>query len=117
MKLYVIKVLLTTLTVVGVVELSKRAGTFWGGLLASLPLTSLIVFVWLYADTGNNQEIAALSWSIFWLVLPSLILFVALPLFLKRGFSFPLALTLGLALMACAYVLTAAIVRRFGIHI
>jgi hypothetical protein len=117
MKLYVIKVIFSTLTIVGVVELSKRAGAFWGGVLASLPLTSLLVFVWLYIDAADTRPIAALSWSIFWLVLPSLTLFAAMPFFLKRGWTFPPALGLSLLIMVVAYLITAAIVRRFGIQI
>ncbi len=117
MKLYVIKVILSTLTIIGVVELSKRAGAFWGGVLASLPITSLLVFIWLYIDGADARPIAALSWSIFWLVLPSLTLFAALPFFLKRGWNFPPALGLSVAVMVAAYLVTAAIVRRFGIQI
>jgi hypothetical protein len=117
MKLYALKVLLTTLTIVGVTELSKRVGNFWGGVLASLPLTSLLAFVWLYDDTGDVRSISGLSWSIFWLVLPSLTLFAALPFFLKRGWNFPVALSSAVAVMAFAYLLTAAVVRRFGVQI
>lgn len=117
MVLYVIKVLISALTIVGVTEITKRAGSFWGGVLASLPLTSLLVFVWLYRDTRNPGMIASLSWSIFWMVLPSLTLFISLPLLLKRGVSFPIALGTGLAVMIAAYLLTALIVRRFGVQI
>jgi hypothetical protein len=52
--------------------------------LASLPLTSLLAFVWLYLDTGDTQRVADLSQGIFWLVLPSLSLFVLLPFLRNR---------------------------------
>jgi hypothetical protein len=117
MAVYFIKVLISALTIVGVTEITKRAGSFWGGVLASLPLTSLLAFVWLYRDTRNPAMIAALSWSIFWMVLPSLTLFVWLPLLLKRGVSFPVALGTGLVVMVIAYLLTAVVVRRFGVQI
>lgn len=114
---YVIKVLISALTIVGVTEVTKRAGSFWGGLLASLPLTSLLAFLWLYRDTHNSRMIADLSWSIFWLVLPSLTLFVLLPILLKRGIAFPIALPASVGVMAAAYLVTAAIARRFGMQI
>ncbi len=82
---YLIKVLVSATLIVAVTELSKRGGTFWGGVLASLPLTSLLAFIWLYADTRNAAQISELSWTIFWLVLPSLTLFVTLPVLLNRG--------------------------------
>ena len=114
---YVIKVLISALVIVGVTELSKRAGTFWGGVLASLPLTSLLAFIWLYRDTHDPAAIASLSWAILWFVVPSLTLFVALPLLLRFGFGFPVALTCAVLIATVAYLATAVIVRRFGIEI
>src|SRR3954466_10816784 len=107
MALYIIKVLVSALVIVAVTELSKRGGTFWGGVLASLPLTSLLAFVWLYTETRNAAAVADLSWSIFWMVLPSLTLFISLGLLLKRGFAFPFALIVSLIVMVSAYLLTA----------
>jgi hypothetical protein len=117
MTLYLVKVLISALVIVAVTEVSKRGGTFWGGVLASLPLTSLLAFVWLYGETGDAAKIASLSWSIFWLVLPSLTLFVALPLLIRAGFGFVAALCVSLVIMVTAYLAAAAIVRRFGVNI
>jgi hypothetical protein len=117
MTLYLVKVLISALVIVAVTELSKRGGTFWGGVLASLPLTSLLAFVWLYGETGDTTRIASLSWSIFWLVLPSLTLFVALPLLIRAGFGFVAALSVSLVIMVMAYLATSAIVHRFGVNL
>lgn len=68
---FAIKVIFTVVVVVAVSEIAKRS-SFWGALLASLPLTSLLAFIWLYVDTGDAQGVANLSQGIFWLVLPSL---------------------------------------------
>lgn len=65
---YFVKAVLTTAAIVAVTEISKRS-TFWGGLLASLPLTSLLAFVWLYRDTRDAAQVAARSWSILWLLM------------------------------------------------
>ena len=117
MALYLIKVLVSAILIVAVIELSKRGGTFWGGVLASLPLTSLLAFIWLYVDTRNAAQTSELSWAIFWLVLPSLTLFVTRPVLLTRGVAFPVALGIALAVMVAAYLLTAGLVSRFGIKI
>ena len=114
MALYILKVLISALVIVAVTELSKRGGTFWGGVLASLPLTSLLAFFWLYGETRDLARIASLSWSIFWLVLPSLTLFVALSILLKRGVGFAAAMSISLAVMIVCYLGTAAVIRRFG---
>jgi hypothetical protein len=82
-----IKILVTVAVVIAVSEIGKRS-SLWGAVLASLPLTSLLAFIWLYADTGNAQAIAGLSQSIFWLVLASLPLFLILPHLLSSGIAF-----------------------------
>lgn len=84
---FAIKVAVTVAVVVAVSEIAKR-NSLWGAVLASLPLTSLLAFVWLYVETGNTQGVAQLSQSIFWLVLASLPLFLALPFLLRLGWSF-----------------------------
>ena len=114
---YIIKVLVSAVIVVAVTEVSKRGGTFWGGVLASLPVTSLLAFIWLYEDTRNAAQISSLSTAIFWLVLPSLTLFITLPVLLNRAVTFPLALSIALAVMVAAYLATAALVSRLGIKV
>ncbi|MDP2057278.1 MAG: DUF3147 family protein, partial [Thiobacillus sp.] len=84
---YALKIGLSALILVAIAEVAKRS-TFWAAALASLPLTSLLAFVWLYLDTGDVQKVAALSSGIFWLVLPSLLLFVLLPVLLRNGMGF-----------------------------
>lgn len=117
MALYALKVLLSSLIIVGVTELSKRANSFWAGVLASLPLVSLLAFIWLYIETKDTGKIIALSQNVFWLVLSSLSLFVVLPILLKRNMAFPLALALSVVIMVAAYLATAAILKRFGVSI
>ena len=99
---YLSKVLITAVLVVAVAELAKR-GSLWSAVLASLPLTSLLAFVWLYLDTRDGSRVADLSMSIFWLVLPSLVLLLVLPLLLRAGWSFWLSLAAAVAATAVAY--------------
>lgn len=112
----VVKVLLTAVLVVAIAEAGKRSSVL-GAVLASLPLTSLLAFVWLYADTGDTQKIASLATGIFWLVLPSLILFVALPLMLRRGVAFAPALAASCALTVAGYFAMLALLKRLGIEL
>lgn len=99
---FVAKILVTVAVVIAVSEVGKRS-SLWGAVLASLPLTSLLAFVWLYVDTGNTQAIASLSHSIFWLVLASLPLFIILPLLLRTGVSFWWALSAACTVTVGAY--------------
>ena len=113
---YGIKVALTAVVVVLIAELGKRS-SFWGALLASLPLTSLLAFVWLYVDTGDSARVASLSTGIFWLVLPSLPLFLLLPALLKAGWNFWLSLLVSCSVTAACYVAMAFALGKIGVKI
>jgi hypothetical protein len=102
---YGMKVAVTALVVVAVTELGKRS-TFWGAVLASLPLTSVLAFVWLYLDSGDTEVVGRLSTSIFWLVLPSLVLFLVLPVMLRSWSFWP---SLGLACLSTVVAYSALI--------
>ena len=99
---YIVKLLVTVLLVVLISELAKRS-TLYGALLASIPLVSVLAMIWLYVDTRDTARVAALSGSIFWLVLPSLALFIVLPVLLKAGVSFYLSMAIGIAATVFCY--------------
>jgi hypothetical protein len=113
---YVIKVFVSAGIIVAVTELSKR-NTFAGGLLASLPLVSFLAMFWLYTDTKDTGKVAALSTSIFWLVLPSLVFFLALPVLLKWKLNFYLGFGLATALMLACYGLMLVGLKRIGVNL
>jgi hypothetical protein len=113
---YVFKVILTAAAVVAVAEVAKRS-TFWAAAVASLPLTSLLAFVWLYVDTRSTERVADLSQGIFWLVLPSLTLFILLPLLLRGGLGFWLSLGVSCVATAAAYFAMAWILGLLGIRV
>lgn len=113
---YTVKILLTTAVVVAVSEIAKRS-TFWGAALASLPLTSVLAFVWLYLDTGQTQRVADLSQGVFWLVIPSLLLFVLLPLLLRSGWGFWSSLGVACIATAVAYFVVIWCLERLGIRV
>ncbi len=71
---YAAKAVVTIVLVIAISEIGKRSSS-WGAILASLPITSLLAFVWHYTGTGNAESVAKLSHGIFWLVLASLPLF------------------------------------------
>jgi hypothetical protein len=113
---YIIKIVLTVAVIVAVSEIAKRS-TLWGAALASLPLTSLLAFVWLYLDTGDTRRVADLSQSIFWLVIPSLLLFVVLAFLLRSGWGFWSSLGVSCAVTAAGYVGMLWCLGRLGIRV
>lgn len=111
---YGIKVAITVLLVVAVTEVAKRS-TFLGALLASLPMTSLLAFVWLYWDTGDAGRVADLAVAILWLALASLLFFIAFPLLIMAGWQFWPSLALSLVVTAAGYLAMASVLQRFGV--
>ena len=98
----IVKALLSGLVVALASEAARR-WTLVGAVLISLPLTSILALAWLYWDTRDGQQVIDLSWSILWVVVPSLVFFVALPLLMRAGVGFTPALLLTCAITGVAY--------------
>ena len=110
------KVILTSVLVVAVSEAAKRSALF-GAIIASIPLTSVLAMIWLYVDTGDTEKVARLATGIFWLVLPSLVLFVSLPVLLRAGVDFYASLAASNALTVGADFAMLYSLRLAGIEI
>lgn len=113
---YIIKVALSAILIVTVSEASKKSSLI-GGILASVPLLSVLALIWLYIDTKNIQKISQLSTSVFWLVIPSLSLFLLLPILLKMKVDFYLALSISIIIMIVFYYVMIFILGKFGINL
>lgn len=112
----IIKVVATALIVVGISELARRFSLF-AAILASLPLTSILAMIWIYIETKSVEKITELSHGIFWMVLPSLLFFVVLPILLKLNVKFPLALLISSAIVAVVYSGYIYVLNRVGITV
>lgn len=113
---YIVRVAITAVIVVLISEISKRS-SFVGAVLASIPLTSVLAMLWLYLDTGDAGKVSALAGSVFWLVLPSLALFIALPLLLAKGVNFYLGLVVSIAITALCYWLMVTVLHFYGVEL
>lgn len=83
----IIKAALSGVIVAAVSEIARRYPS-WGGLVASLPLTSLLAMIWLFRDSHDPERVAELSVSTIWFLLPSVPLFLALPVLIRSGLGF-----------------------------
>lgn len=113
---FLLKVILSALIVAGVSELGQRY-TLFAAVLASLPLTSILAITWLYYDTRDTAQVMQLTQSIFWVVLPSLVFFLVLPLLLKAGVGFFSALLASSAVMVVTYWLYTLLLTRLGVRL
>lgn len=116
MMLYLIKIIVSATLVVAVSEIAKRS-SMWGGLLASLPLVSLLALGWLYYETRDTLKVAALARSTLWFVLPSLVFFLVLPVLLRSGRAFATSMSLAAGATAACYALMSFVLGKAGIKL
>lgn len=99
-----------------------RSKPLVGSLIASLPLVTLITFVWIWfgmkGDPAERTErLAAHSVGVFWFVLPSLPMFLIFPALLKKGLPFWPNIGLCCLITMSLYALTAIALKRFGMDL
>lgn len=111
----VTKYFLTAAVVVLVSELAKRSDKL-GGLIAALPLVTVLTLIWLHLENQPAEKIANHAWYTFWYVIPTLPMFLAFPLLLPR-FGFWPALLVCLVITAACFAVFALGLRRFGIEL
>lgn len=113
---YILKVGISASVIVMVSEVAKRS-SFFGALIASLPLTSLLALIWMHVEKAKVEKISDLSRSIFWLVLPSLAFFLLFPVLLNRGMQFWTSLSLAAGVTILVYFVLVWVLRFFSIPI
>lgn len=111
-----IKALLSGIIVAIVSEVAKRHPG-WGALIASLPLVSILGMIWLWRDTRDPLRLAAHAEATFWFVLPSLPMFLLVPLLLRQGMSFWASLIIGCVLTVALYALMTWIGPKLGLRL
>ena len=97
-------------------EISKQ-NSYLASILASIPLISVLAMTWLYIETKDVSKIIELSKGIFWLVIPSLTLFIILPLLLKFGINFYFSLTISIVATVISYYFMVIVLNEFGIKL
>jgi hypothetical protein len=97
-------------------EVARRYPGF-GALIASLPLVSVLGMMWLWRDTQDAGRMADHAQATLWFVLPSLPMFVLIPVLLRRGVGFWPALALGCALTITLYLAMIWAARVTGIKL
>jgi hypothetical protein len=112
----VIKAALSGLIVAAVSEIARR-NPGAGGLLASLPLVSVLGMIWLWRDTSDPVRMAAHAEATFWYVLPSLPMFLLIPVMLRSGWGFWPSLLAGCLLTMALYAAMIALGPKLGLRL
>ena len=111
----IIKLFVSALIITIASEIAKRSG-WLGGLIASIPLVSVLSFLFLYFETQDTLKISTMSWSVVLYIIPSFVLFISLPLLLKRGFPFYSALGLSILFTMISYGVHTLLLKKLGVQ-
>ena len=107
------KIFFSGLIVFTASEVAEKS-TLMGALIVSIPFTSILALWFLYADTNDTAQVAEMAQNILWLVLPSVALFVLLPVLLNRGWDFVPAMSVGVVATVVAYLAFLALANQVG---
>lgn len=111
-----IKALVSGALIAAASELARRSPG-WGGLIASLPMVTLMAMVWLWRDTNDPAQIADLALSSTAFVTASLPAFVVLVVLLRRGVPISLSLAAFIALGFVGYLAMIWLGKRWGLPV
>lgn len=111
-----IKALVSGVLIAAASEIARRSPG-WGGLVASLPLVSLLTMLWLWRETGDAARIADLALSSTAFVIASLPAFLSLVLLLRRGMAIPSAILAFIAVGFAGYLMMLWLGRKWGLPV
>ncbi len=112
----IVKAVISGLLIAIASEVARRYPG-WGALIVSLPLVSILAMLWLWRDTHDPVRMAAHVEATFWFVLPSMPMFLLIPLMLRQGYSFWVSLSVGCAVTIGLYLSMTWIGPRFGLRL
>lgn len=114
MKYIILKYALTAFIIVLVSEVAKRTDRL-GALLASLPFVTIVVMIWLYIEGQGDEKISNHAFYTFWYVIPTLPMFLAMPVLLNNGINFWWALTICIGITVLCFIIISLIANKFGV--
>lgn len=115
MQYLIVKYLVTAGLVVLISEFAKRSDKL-GGLIAALPLVTVLTLIWLYVEQQPASKIANHAYYTFWYVLPTLPMFLLFPYLLPK-FGFVLTLLTCVLFTTLIFVIFALFIKQFGIDL
>ena len=110
------KALLAGAMIAAIAEIGKRLPAM-AALVASMPLVSILGMLFLWWARPDAENMARHSEATFWFVLPSLPMFLLVPMLLRGGMNFYLALVVGCAVTVVLYLAMVRFGPALGIRI
>ena len=108
---FFVKLLITNAVIVTCVLLGKRLPTL-AGLIAAMPLTTLLVLVWLYTDApGDPRLLEKYTAGVLWGIVPTALFFAAAWFCFRHRIPFSVTIALSFAVWLVGAVVHQWLVR------
>jgi len=115
MSYLLIKYLITAAVVVLVSEFAKASDKL-GGVIAALPLVTVLTLIWLYLEKQPMSKISNHAYYTFWYVIPTLPMFLLFPYLLPKWGFWSTLLSCVVVTLVIFYVY-AVILKQFGVNL
>jgi len=110
------KALLAGAMIAAISEIGRRLPAT-AAVVASLPLVSVLGMIFLWWAKPDAENMAVHAQATFWYVLPSLPMFLLIPVLLRGGTNFWLALLAGCVLTVVLYLGMMALGPKLGLRL
>ncbi len=116
MILLVIKATISGVLIAIISEVSKKSPGL-GALIASIPLISIFAMVWMWLESKNVNKIADHAEATFWLVLPTLPMFLIIPFLLRANWNIWWVFIISIVVTIILYLVTIKVFSLVSIRI
>ena len=113
---FISKTILTAIIIIIVSEVAKRSSLL-AAIIISIPLTSLLAFIWVFWETKDSEKIIDLSYNTMIMSVPSFTFFIILPIMLKFKFNFSISIVISILSTSIAYYIFIYFLKKYGITI
>lgn len=93
---FMLKLAITNIVIIGCAQIGNRFPST-AGLIATMPITSLAVLLWLYSGTPGNGLMISYTRGVLWGIIPTALFFAAALFCFRRGMSLQTAIAAGFA--------------------
>ena len=108
---FLVKLIAANVIIIACAQIGRRYPSL-GGLIATMPLTSLLVLIWLHLDRPEDFRLMTdYTRGVLWGIVPTILFFAAAQYCFRRQIPFSLALTAGFAVWLCGAVVHQWLVR------
>ena len=113
---FLTKTILTAIIIIIVSEIAKKSSLL-AAIIISIPLTSLLAFIWAYWESKDTEKIIDLSYNTMIMIIPSITFFIVLPIMLKFKFNFSISIIISILSTSIAYYIFIYFLKKYGITI